>query len=176
MDNDEEMVERQVMFDKLNATKIMMVLIWEEKNGDSQYLYSLLRFMIRLLFGGNPTVQKTIYDFFLTNSSSELFFRKMNDLIHREIGQVDFSSKYSVSKEISQLGMKLLRLLQLFCEGHNRDLQNYLRQQVNSKNNYDLVTLTTKLLAAYRVNSKNFESVMQCFDTLTELIQVIKST
>jgi len=168
-----ELVERQEMFDRLNATRIFIVLIWEERNGDTQYLYSLFKFMNWLLLGGNATVQKTIYDFFITNSSSEKFFRKMNDLILREIANVNISSRNSnVSKKNLKFGMKLMRLLQLFCEGHNLDLQNYLRQQTNSKNNYDLVTLTTKLLSSYKINNENFESVMQCFDTLTEFIQV----
>jgi len=170
--NETELVERQEMFDKLNATRIFIVLIWDEKNDDTDYLSSLFKFMIWLLLGGNHTVQKTIYDFFITNSSSEKFFRKVNDLILREITNTSLTSKSTISKEISKIGMKLLRLLQLFCEGHNLDLQNYLRQQTNSKNNYDLVTLTTKLLTSYKVNADNYESVMQCFDTLTELIQV----
>ena len=160
------------MFDRLNITRIFIILICDERNDDKEYLYALFKFMIRILYGGNLSVQKTIYDFFLTSQDSEKFFRKINNLILNEIANVDLASKYNVSKEISQLGMKLLRLLQLFCEGHNHDLQKYMNHQFNSKNSYDLVTQTTRLLSSYKVNHKNFESVMQCFDTLTEFIQV----
>jgi len=166
------MVERQILFDRLNITRIFITLICDEKNEDKEYLYGLFKFMIRILYGGNLSVQKTIYDFFMTSSDSEKFFRKMNNLILHEIANVDLASKHNISKEISQLGMKLLRLLQLFCEGHNHDLQKYMNHQFNAKNSYDLVTQTTRLLSSYRVNHRNFESVMQCFDTLTEFIQV----
>src|SRR4051794_23874123 len=64
MDDEDAMIERQNMFDRLNTTKILMVLIWEEKNHDTQYLYSIFKFMIRILLGGNPIVQKTIADLF----------------------------------------------------------------------------------------------------------------
>jgi len=173
-DDEEEMAERQQMLDRLNATRIFIVLIWDEKNDDNEYLFHLFKFMGWLLLGGNPVVQKTIYEFFISNSASEKFFRKANDLILKEIATMNSSSRrtMNISKEISQLGMKLLRLLQLFCEGHNLDLQNYLRYQTHSKNNYDLILLTTKLLSSYKINDTNFESVMQCFDTLTEAIQV----
>jgi len=170
-EDEEEMLERQNMLDRLNATRICIILICNERNDDKEYLYALFTFMIRILHGGNTAVQRTIYDFFLTSTDSEKFFRKINHLLEQEVDNVEHISKSDASKEHSQLGMKLLRLLQLFCEGHNLDLQNYLRQQTNSKANYDLVTLATKLLSSYRVNKRNFESVMQCFDTITELIQ-----
>ena len=46
---------------------------------------------------------------------------------------------------------KTLRLMQLFCEGHNNDLQNYLRFQKNNRNNYDMVLLLIELLRTYYV-------------------------
>jgi len=64
-----------------------------------------------------------------------------------------------------------MRLLQLFCEGHNLELQKYLKNQMNSKINYDLVTLTVNSLEAFSICNENFESISQCFDTLTEYIQ-----
>jgi len=60
-DDDEEkreklMIERQDMFDRLNATRIFIALIWDEKRDDTVYLYALFKFMISLLKGGNKTV------------------------------------------------------------------------------------------------------------------------
>lgn len=127
-ENEKLQVERQDMFDRLNATRIFIVLIWDEKKDDTGYLYSLFKFMISLLEGGNATVQKTLHSFFITNSGSEKFFRKVNDLILREISNINRNAKnLEDSNKIHRIGMKLMRLLQLFCEGHNLDLQNYLR-------------------------------------------------
>lgn len=40
---------------------------------------------------------------------------------------------------------KIMTFLQLFCEGHNLDLQKYIRKQANSKSNFDLLILTVDL-------------------------------
>lgn len=170
-DDEKEKVSRQDMFDRLNATKIITVLIWNEKEDDIEYLYSLVKFGIKLLEGGNHTVQSTLYKFFRENSASEKFFRKISNLMQREIATSTASKSSSVSKQESKMLMKILRFLQLFCEGHNLDLQNYLRHQTHSKNNYDLVMMTIKVLVSLKVNKKNYDTVMQCFDTLTEFIQ-----
>ncbi|KAF7646937.1 hypothetical protein LDENG_00180360, partial [Lucifuga dentata] len=69
----------------------------------------------------------------------------------------------------------ILRLMQLLCENHNRDLQNFLRNQ-NNKNNYNLVceTLHTTgglgLLGLY-INEKNVALINQTVESLTEYCQ-----
>ena len=164
------------MMDKLNATMIIISLICSEKENDIGYLYTLLKFGILLLYGGNLNVQKTLHNYFITDLSSEKFFEKMHNLIMREISKNEMpeSAKHiEDEKENKLFTMKILRFLQLFCEGHNIFLQNYLRNQIRSKNNYDLVSLIVKLLNSFKVGSENYKNVLQCFDTLTELIQVI---
>uniref|UniRef100_H3C9P0 Inositol 1,4,5-trisphosphate receptor n=1 Tax=Tetraodon nigroviridis TaxID=99883 RepID=H3C9P0_TETNG len=77
----------------------------------------------------------------------------------------------------------ILRLLQLLCENHNRDLQNFLRNQ-NNKNNYNLVCETLQfldcicgsttgglgLLGLY-INEKNVGLINQTVESLTEYCQ-----
>lgn len=77
----------------------------------------------------------------------------------------------------------ILRFLQLLCENHNLDLQNYLRHQ-NNKTNYNLVSETLMfldcicgsttgglgLLGLY-INEHNVELVNQTLETLTEYCQ-----
>ena len=77
----------------------------------------------------------------------------------------------------------ILRFLQLLCENHNLDLQNFLRYQSN-KNNYNMVSETLKfldcicgsttgglgLLGLY-INEKNVGLVNQTLETLTEYCQ-----
>jgi len=81
--------------------------------------------------------------------------------------------------ELSQFGAVLLentlRLLQLFTEGHYLEIQNYLRYQSNSRNNYDMVAAIIELLRSYlnRMDQANYESMMRCLDTLAEFVQVL---
>lgn len=77
----------------------------------------------------------------------------------------------------------ILRFLQLLCENHNRDLQNFLRDQSN-KTNYNLVCETLQfldcicgsttgglgLLGLY-INERNVDLVKQTLETITEYCQ-----
>ncbi|TFK03722.1 protein B4 [Platysternon megacephalum] len=77
----------------------------------------------------------------------------------------------------------ILRFLQLLCENHNRDLQNFLRCQ-NNKTNYNLVCETLQfldimcgsttgglgLLGLY-INECNVALITQTLETLTEYCQ-----
>nr|XP_019934105.1 PREDICTED: inositol 1,4,5-trisphosphate receptor type 2 [Paralichthys olivaceus] len=77
----------------------------------------------------------------------------------------------------------ILRYLQLLCENHNSDLQNFLRNQ-NNKTNYNLVCETLQfldcicgsttgglgLLGLY-INEKNVDLVRQTLETITEYCQ-----
>ena len=146
-----------------------MILFWEEKETDRSYLYNLVKFAILLLQGGNKEVQKSMYDFFISNSSCEKFFQRINAMISDCIAMNQRGKLYDKS-----LINKILLLLQLICEGHHHDLQNYMRYQINSKHSFDLVTMTSKLLLSMKINNMNFPTIIQCFDTLTEFIQVNK--
>ncbi|KAM9815199.1 inositol 1,4,5-trisphosphate receptor type 2 isoform X1 [Syngnathus typhle] len=77
----------------------------------------------------------------------------------------------------------ILRFLQLLCENHNSDLQNFLRSQ-NNKTNYNLVCETLQfldcicgsttgglgLLGLY-INESNVDLVRQTLETITEYCQ-----
>ncbi|XP_023811698.1 inositol 1,4,5-trisphosphate receptor type 2 isoform X2 [Oryzias latipes] len=77
----------------------------------------------------------------------------------------------------------ILRYLQLLCENHNSDLQNFLRNQSN-KTNYNLVCETLQfldcicgsttgglgLLGLY-INESNVDLVLQTLETITEYCQ-----
>lgn len=185
----------QNFFDKFNATKMFLNLISDSKGNvlEDDLLNQLLSFMIKLLEGGNSKVQKTIYNFFTSYPKSEILFWKFHGIItesiiiineskrtvHSTITQFVEINQEQVDKEIlkSIILMKSLRLLQLFTEGHNLDLQNYMRFQTNSRNNYDMVSITVELLECYHknLNIDNYENYTKCLDTLTEFVQVIFS-
>lgn len=91
-------------------------------------------------------------------------------------------NEFKVPDEITIM-KPILRFLQLLCENHNRDLQNYLRNQ-NNKNNFNLISETLifldcicgsttgalGLLGLY-INESNVDLVNQTLETLTEYCQ-----
>lgn len=69
---------------------------------------------------------------------------------------------------------KILRFLQLLCEGHNKDMQNYLRSQTESNDeSYDLISETATYLEAVEreIDPTNIKIAQQLFITLTEYCQ-----
>lgn len=69
---------------------------------------------------------------------------------------------------------KILRFLQLLCEGHNKDMQNYLRCQTESSGeSYDLISETATYLEAVEreIDPTNIKIAQQLFITLTEYCQ-----
>jgi hypothetical protein len=57
----------------------------------------------------------------------------------------------------------VLKVLQMMCEGHNRDLQEYLREQPDNIRSIDLVTLTVELLhvVAEKINGDTIHQIDQ---------------
>ncbi|KAJ8409386.1 hypothetical protein AAFF_G00235840 [Aldrovandia affinis] len=101
-------------------------------------------------------------------------------------GQPSTSDKGQEDGEMSviiTIMQPILRLMQLLCENHNPDLQNFLRCQ-NNKNNYNLVCETLQfldcicgsttgglgLLGLY-INEKNVALINQTVESLTEYCQ-----
>ncbi|EFX63254.1 hypothetical protein DAPPUDRAFT_335716 [Daphnia pulex] len=89
----------------------------------------------------------------------------------------DMESKFSAKVLVM---LPVFRFLQLLCENHNRDLQNFLRANSN-KNSYNLVSETLMfldcicgsttgelgLLGLY-INEHNVTLINQTLETLTE--------
>jgi hypothetical protein len=78
----------------------------------------------------------------------------------------------------------ILRFLQLLCENHNTDLQNYLRVQTNNKTSYNLVCETLQFLdcicgsttgglglLGLWINENNVHLINQTLESLTEYCQ-----
>jgi len=178
------------MLDRYEATKMFLTVLSDSSNQsmDAEILNNFLELGIQLLEGGNPKIQKNIYNYFKTFQRSEVLFSKLYSLITthgNRIRNINLSSNKDNTRmdnfidEFSQFGPVLLentlRLLQLFTEGHYLEIQNYLRYQSQSRNNYDMVAAIIELLRSYlnRMDQANYESMMRCLDTLAEFVQVV---
>ncbi|CAD8168125.1 unnamed protein product [Paramecium pentaurelia] len=182
-------VEMQNLFDKLGATQ-MVLLVLSENNSDKKLMMSFLQFINTLLDGGNDQVQGTIYSFMMSFSQSENIFQKIYFIIRKQIENLEILSKskgesenesagllqidYNEFQEDLSLVLEVLTFLQNAVEGHYRKLQNYFREQTNSKNNYDLTNAITDLFKTYYYDGriqKNYDNMLKCLDTLNELVQ-----
>ena len=125
-------------------------------------------------FCGKPASTANYYDY----SDRNQFARGVSQTNSNAAGQ----SELKLPDEITIM-KPILRFLQLLCENHNRDLQNYLRNQ-NNKNNFNLISETLifldcicgsttgalGLLGLY-INESNVGLVNQTLETLTEYCQ-----
>ena len=85
----------------------------------------------------------------------------------RDVCVLDRSSKDFAGSH----AIEVLRFLQLLCEGHNRKMQDFVRDQ--GKNSSDLVVYIADFLvsASRQMYPMGIPLVLQCLDTLIEFVQ-----
>ena len=124
--------------------------------------------------------------------NGEISYLNKSKSLHEKVDLCLKDINYSYKTTFSFNITNVLRLLQLLTENHNEYLQvniiilisnyftcifaqNYFRYQFKSRNNYDILNLIVRLLETLLRNltDANYSKIMQCFDTLTEFIQVI---
>lgn len=176
---DEAKAKRRVQnqFKEIGAVQVVLNLMCDNSI-DKSIFGILVHFSTELLSGGNEKIQQDFFDFFLSFQSSEDFFHTIYNLISDftiKISNIsDTESKYSSKfKKSRKLINNIIKLLQLFCENHYEKLQNYIRNQEKSRNNYDLVRAVIILLNALMLKKKveYFHIISNCFEMLTECIQ-----
>jgi len=188
-----EYTSRKAKGKTFGATTMMMRMICDPKHED--VLKESLELGIALLQDGNDQVQDRIYKYFVHDAEG-MFFESMRDLIRRGCEEIKERKAYNLRiKEILSSSeaqdqdellsslpvfherthmMQVLRFIQLTCEGHNRKLQEYWRQQFAGVRSYDIVSEIANFLVelhASGIDNKNIDSVIQCLETLTELMQ-----
>lgn len=133
--NEEEKEKMQNLLNKCNVTETIMGYM-SSSNISNKIFGSLVQLSVSLLDGGNSLVQNEIYNYFVKNSKSEQFFSQLSSLINKEINiinkqkshyeKIDICMKqinYSYKLHPDFKMANLLRLLQLFTENHNSNLQ-----------------------------------------------------
>ena len=126
------------------------------------YIQAIL-FFNKLLEGpGSEEIQKVFYSFFITEINSENLFHNELKLQHDLYANLtyiynNFLNLAYKNRQKIQDKEKIFRFIQLLCENHNTDLQNYVRVQKNSKKNVDLI----KIILQYLKNLLFFRSFSQ---------------
>ena len=197
-DGESSYVETQNHLNRLGLTNCMVKLT---ERGNNRIAHEAICFGVELLHGGNKQVQDSMLDFFLNNDES--FFEGMKDciksaadkLLLRAREQELFDPQVDQTKSISDLPPvapslgsigKVLRLLQLVCEGHHLRLQNYIRLQEDNLKNTNIVQevllflrtllhtdgLITECRTLQESDKRDLLNLAeQTFDTLTEFCQ-----
>ena len=168
---------RQNEYQKMNVVPIIMNIM-SDPSIHPDVLSVLIEFSIKLLDGGNEKIQQDFYDYFIVKHSSENFFAALYTRIS------DFTVKIAVVADSDAMDSKyfkksrkelrnIIKLLQLFCENHFETLQNYLRKQEKSRNNFDLIEAVVLLLRELMVKKRLqfFHVMSHCFELLTECTQ-----
>jgi len=99
----------QNLLDSLDASKMCLHLLSDSKQNplEKDLLNALLKFIIKLLEGGNKQIQKTIYDYFLTFPKSEVIFWKFHSIIHDFIEDLKEKKKIEIMKIQNEILLNL---------------------------------------------------------------------
>jgi hypothetical protein len=166
------LVKREQLFlGNCGACEMIMTLLMDYHSVlvGNDYNLNLVSLAVRILEGGNETIQKRFLTFMKSSVHIEQFFSHIVDLFDSEI-------KMTKTNELSPnllLVQKLLRMFQLLSEGHYEDMQLFLKSQDHTLRSFNMLEEIIELLAAYisRKRVEYFEIILQSFSTLTELIQ-----
>lgn len=169
----------------------LMTMIAE--GGDEVAAYEAIYFGISLFEGGNTVAQDAIMQWF--GEADECFFDSMveklrnavqalkdrqrekaffqEQLFHNDEEKEAYGEVLERKRDVKQI-QAVLRLLQLFCEGHFTPLQNYIRQQVDNHHSYNMVTevvVFMKEVLGLGMDNTLMKIAVQSFNTLTEFCQ-----
>eukprot|EP01004_Peranema_trichophorum_P005127 NODE_3_length_6384_cov_15.471011_g2_i0.p1 GENE.NODE_3_length_6384_cov_15.471011_g2_i0~~NODE_3_length_6384_cov_15.471011_g2_i0.p1 ORF type:complete len:2102 (+),score=358.02 NODE_3_length_6384_cov_15.471011_g2_i0:517-6306(+) len=196
-DDEHVLLALQNWFNLHKSADVIPLLIQE---GNPIVVPSVVKFGIALLHGGNTSVQCDLIKWF--RNVDEYFFeyvisriQKGGQLLRQWRQEKTFikqlfenSNQYNLTteqmnmhqvlmdphKDLSEVS-QLMRLLQLFCEGHHLEFQNYVRFQHDNWRTLNTVTevvgFMRELVNFEMMDNEILETCVQACKTLTEFCQ-----
>ncbi|XP_053730272.1 ryanodine receptor 2 [Synchiropus splendidus] len=204
----QKLLFQQARLHRRGASEMVLQTISASKGAIGAMIAPTLRLGIALLHGGNAAVQQKMLDY-LKDKRDVGFFQSMAGLV-RSCSVLDLNA-FERQNKAEGLGMAmddssgdkvmpdgditcdLFRFLQLLCEGHNSDFQNYLRTQAGNNTTVNIIISTVDYLLRIQESisdfywyysgkdmidahgQQNFSTAIkvakQVFNTLTEYIQ-----
>uniref|UniRef100_A0A3B3TF51 Ryanodine receptor 1 n=1 Tax=Paramormyrops kingsleyae TaxID=1676925 RepID=A0A3B3TF51_9TELE len=190
------------------AAEMVLQMISACKGVTGSMVSSTLKLGISILNGGNGEVQQKMLDY-LKDKKDVGFFLSLQALMQSccvlDLNAFERQNKAEGLGMVSEEGTSekvmaddeftcdLFRFLQLLCEGHNNDFQNYLRTQTGSTTTINIIICTVDYLLRLQESisdfywyysgkevidepgKRNFSKAMtvakQIFNSLTEYIQ-----
>eukprot|EP00667_Euglena_gracilis_P000044 EG_transcript_44 len=186
--NEERLIAVQNELDDLGASTRMIDLV----AGDGILSVKAVEFGIVLLEGGNAAVQETVLRHF--QAGPEHFFASVHNKLTRARTAIRHRQRELLFLKRAAMGdaqvcrkmerawrgpldhcHRLLRLLQLFCEGHHLNLQNYVRCQGGRVHAFNLVaevvTFLKEVVADEGMDDVLCQLAIQGFRSVTEFCQ-----
>uniref|UniRef100_A0A8V0Y5U8 Ryanodine receptor 1 n=1 Tax=Gallus gallus TaxID=9031 RepID=A0A8V0Y5U8_CHICK len=190
------------------AAEMVLQMISACKGERGEMVSSTLKLGISILNGGNADVQQKMLDY-LKEKREVGFFQSVQALMQTcsvlDLNAFERQNKAEGLGMVTEEGTRekvmsddeftqdLFRLLQLLCEGHNNDFQNYLRTQTGNTTTINIIICTVDYLLRLQESisdfywyysgkdvideqgKRNFSKAMavakQVFNSLTEYIQ-----
>ncbi|XP_061561261.1 ryanodine receptor 2 isoform X2 [Phycodurus eques] len=190
------------------AAEMVLQTISASKGEMGSMVASTLKLGIAILNGGNSTVQLKMLDY-LKNRKDVGFFQSLAGLMEscsvldlnaferqnkaEGLGMITEEGSGEKVMQDDEFTCDLFRFLQLLCEGHNSDFQNYLRTQTGNNTTVNIIISTVDYLLRVQESisdfywyysgkdvideqgQRNFSKAInvakQVFNTLTEYIQ-----
>uniref|UniRef100_A0A667I1B8 Ryanodine receptor 2 n=1 Tax=Lynx canadensis TaxID=61383 RepID=A0A667I1B8_LYNCA len=206
----QKLLYQQARLHDRGAAEMVLQTISASKGDTGPMVAATLKLGIAILNGGNSTVQQKMLDY-LKEKKDVGFFQSLAGLMQScsvlDLNAFERQNKAEglgmVTEEGSGIREKVLqddeftcdlfRFLQLLCEGHNSDFQNYLRTQTGNNTTVNIIISTVDYLLRVQESisdfywyysgkdvideqgqrnfSKAIQVAKQVFNTLTEYIQ-----
>uniref|UniRef100_A0AAQ5YL56 Ryanodine receptor 2 n=1 Tax=Amphiprion ocellaris TaxID=80972 RepID=A0AAQ5YL56_AMPOC len=210
----QKLLYQQARLHDRGAAEMVLQTISASKGEMGPMVASTLKLGIAILNGGNSTVQQKMLDY-LKDKKDVGFFQSLAGLMQScsvldlnaferqnkaeglgmvtEEGSVTNRQKHFKVMQDDEFTCDLFRFLQLLCEGHNSDFQNYLRTQTGNNTTVNIIISTVDYLLRVQESvsdfywyysgkdiideqgQRNFSKAInvakQVFNTLTEYIQ-----
>nr|XP_032804165.1 ryanodine receptor 2-like isoform X12 [Petromyzon marinus] len=210
----QKLLYQQARLHDRGAAEMVLQMISASKGSTGPMVTATLKLGIAILNGGNTTVQQKMLDY-LKEKKDVGFFQSVAGLMQScsvldlnaferqnkaeglgmvtEEGSVPRHQRADKAMQDVEFTCDLFRFLQLLCEGHNSDFQNYLRTQTGNNTTVNIIISTVDYLLRLQESisdfywyysgkdiideqgqrnfSKAIKVAKQVFNSLTEYIQ-----
>ncbi|XP_023805329.1 ryanodine receptor 2 isoform X2 [Oryzias latipes] len=204
----QKLLYQQARLHDRGAAEMVLQTISASKGEMGPMVASTLKLGIAILNGGNSKVQQKMLDY-LKDKKDVGFFQSLAGLMQscsvldlnaferqnkaEGLGMVTEEGSGEKVMQDDEFTCDLFRFLQLLCEGHNSDFQNYLRTQTGNNTTVNIIISTVDYLLRVQESisdfywfysgkdvideqgQRNFSKAInvakQVFNTLTEYIQ-----
>uniref|UniRef100_A0A8C9XBL5 Ryanodine receptor 3 n=1 Tax=Sander lucioperca TaxID=283035 RepID=A0A8C9XBL5_SANLU len=172
--NEKEMEKQKILYQQARlhargAAEMVLQMIGSSKGRLGPMVSCTLKLGISILNGGNVQVQQKMLDY-LKEKRDAGFFKSLSGLMQScsvlDLNAFERQNKAEGLGMVTEEGSKVLqndeftkdlfRFLQLLCEGHNGDFQNFLRTQTGNTTTVNIIISTVDYLLRLQESISDF--------------------
>uniref|UniRef100_A0A8C9XAP6 Ryanodine receptor 3 n=1 Tax=Sander lucioperca TaxID=283035 RepID=A0A8C9XAP6_SANLU len=174
--NEKEMEKQKILYQQARlhargAAEMVLQMIGSSKGRLGPMVSCTLKLGISILNGGNVQVQQKMLDY-LKEKRDAGFFKSLSGLMQscsvldlnaferqnkaEGLGMVTEEGSSSKVLQNDEFTKDLFRFLQLLCEGHNGDFQNFLRTQTGNTTTVNIIISTVDYLLRLQESISDF--------------------